>query len=376
MLSNVYAKSYVLASPTTHEVTKRMIYERLLPLFQNSAKDEKPIEMLSLSYAYAMDSFMAYQYGLSLASNLIQNISERTWFLQCFFSGRPYMFWTVEVPNFTSLIEKIGIKLVPKWTEKAAQDLENWSLDICDKAEELLERDEHPPAVDMPVIFAQHRAAMRKQDLDPKSQNDPNLLSVSQPYPHRLEIASDMHCHSAAALETSGDTLTYVYYELSRRPDIQARLREELVSLSHPLIYPLPEGKDIELPDFKVVDSLPILDAVLQETLRLWPAVPGGQPRVTPYPSCTLAGYDNIPPGVRVQASTYSIHKNPEVFPDPDEWKPERWLAASTEQLTEMRRWFWAWGSGGRMCIGSNVAIHSKHSVKIFILLAPLANGV
>ncbi|KAL2063829.1 hypothetical protein VTL71DRAFT_5634 [Oculimacula yallundae] len=360
MLTNVYAKSYVLASPTTQATTKIIIYDRLLPLIHSSTEEEKPMEMLSLNYAYSIDSFTAYQYGQSLASNFINDIRKRTWFLDNYFAPRPYMFWYVEVPNFSLWMAKFGIQLVPKWTREAAQSLEDWSLDICDRAEELLSQDAPPAAADMPVVFAQQLAAMQKQDLGPTARcNDPDSLSISQPYPHRLEIASDMHCHSAAALETSGDTLTYVYYELSRRQDLQKRLREELHTLPNPLIYPLLEGKEVELPDFKVFDSLPILDAVLQETLRLWPAVPGGQPRVTPFPPCSLAGYDNIPPGVRVQASAYSLHRNPEIFKDPEDWKPERWLEATPEQLTQMRRWFWAWGSGGRMCIGSNVAIHT-----------------
>lgn len=356
MLSNVYAKSNVISSPTTRETTKSILFERYLPLFQKSAETKEPIELLSLSYAYAMDSFMAYQFGLLLASNFIQNIAEREWYLKNFFARRPWMFWTVEVPNFTRFIERFGIRLVPKFCDKAGVEIENWALDICDKAEEMLNDDVPPAAINMPLIFAQQRTAMRKQDQDPKSKTDFNLLSIPQPYPRRLEIASDMHCHSAAALETSGDTLAYVFYELSRQPALQARLRAELLTLSPPLLFP---STDPVLPDFKAVDQLPLLDAVLQETLRIWTAVPGGQPRVTPRPSCSLAGYKDIPPGVRVQASAYAIHRNSAVFPDPEAWNPSRWLDASPVQLTEMRHWFWAWGSGGRMCIGSNVAVHS-----------------
>ena len=101
--------------------------------------------------------------------------------------------------------------------------------------------------------------------------------------------------------------------------------------------------------------------------------IPGGQPRVTPYPSCSLAGYDNIPPNVKVHSAAGVIHRNPEVFPEPYKWEPNRWLHASDSQIKEMNHWFWAFGSGGehrlrrslievdgiflgRMCIGSNFA--------------------
>jgi cytochrome P450 len=40
------------------------------------------------------------------------------------------------------------------------------------------------------------------------------------------------------------------------------------------------------------------------------------------------------------------------VFPDFETWKPERWLEADKEQKEEMKKWFWAFGSGARMCLG------------------------
>jgi hypothetical protein len=256
--------------------------------------------------------------------------------------------------------QKAWDKVVSDHAAKSLKEIEEWSLGICDKANKLLGEDTEVTAADSPVVFAQHTAAMQKQDRDLKGSYNPNLLSIEQSYPRRLEIASDMHCHSAAAIETSGDTLAYVYYELSRRPDLQRQLREELLTVTPHLLFPIPDGAEIELPKFKDIDALPLLDAIIQETLRKWPAVPGGQPRVTPFPSCKLAGFDNIPPGVRVQASAYALHKNSDVFPEPDEWKPERWLNATPAELIEMRHWFWAWGSGGRMCIGSNFAMHCE----------------
>lgn len=95
------------------------------------------------------------------------------------------------------------------------------------------------------------------------------------------------------------------------------------------------------------IDRLPILHAALMETLRLWPSVPGGQPRVIPR-SCSLGGYHGVPAGTTVQSYASVLHRTPEVFPDPFAWKPERWLDSSPEQLSLMRKWFWGFGSGGR----------------------------
>ncbi|KAF2100965.1 cytochrome P450 [Rhizodiscina lignyota] len=357
MLSSVYSKSTVLSSPTIRETTKTMLFERLLPIFQHSVETGQSVEVHSLSYAYAMDSFMAYQFGLSLGSNFVQDVEKRKWYMHNFFSRRPYLFWPDNLPGLTSALQKIGIRLIPKWCDDATEDLASWNLEICDQAEKKLAAETDIPPGDYPVIYATERAQFMKADGKERPLN-------GQSYPPRLELASDAYDHNAAAHETSGDTLTWVYYEMSRNPSLQKQLREELLSLDPPINFPPEDPSNIVLPDFKAVDNLPLLGAILQETLRIWTAVPGAQPRLTPYPSCSLAGYDNIPPNVRVQSYASVLHRNPEVFPDPEAWKPERWLKTSPEQLAEMKRWFWAFGSGGSMCIGSNVAMHTmKHAI-------------
>jgi cytochrome P450 len=154
---------------------------------------------------------------------------------------------------------------------------------------------------------------------------------------------------------------------------MQARLREELLGLGSLFnnsnnTSTTTETNDIRgigqppsipasMPSPQDIDSLPILHAVVMETLRLHPAIPGGQPRSTPSPSCTLAGYANIPGGMRVNAQAYSLHRNEAAFPRPEEWLPERWLGEVEGEYEKKERWFWAFGSGGRMCIGSNFAM-------------------
>ncbi len=105
--------------------------------------------------------------------------------------------------------------------------------------------------------------------------------------------------------------------------------------------------------------NLPLLDAVLMETLRLHSANPGSWPRRVPVTGCRLGPYSNIPAGTVVSASSYSLHRNGEIFPQPEEWRPKRWLDVSSEKHSEMMRWFWAFGSGARMCLGRYFAIQS-----------------
>jgi cytochrome P450 len=82
---------------------------------------------------------------------------------------------------------------------------------------------------------------------------------------------------------------------------------------------------------------------------------------MTPFPSCTLGGYE-IPGGVRVGAQAHSLHRNAEVYPEPEKWDHTRWMddknGYAEEQRKERDKWFWAFSSGGRMCVGSNFAMH------------------
>lgn len=134
----------------------------------------------------------------------------------------------------------------------------------------------------------------------------------------------------------------------------------------------------MDLPDPKHLDALPLLDAVIQETLRLWPAITGRQPRVTPADAAgvELAGHAGLPPGVTVQAYAFVLHRHPGVFPEPEKWRPERWMKTEgadgeekERRLAEMRRWFWAFGSGGRACIGRHFAWNGE----FFCYFSPLS---
>lgn len=353
MISQVFSKSYILSSSVLQTTTKKILHERLLPLLETASSTQTPIEMVSLSFGYVMDAYLAFQFGFSLGSNFIQNESQCKWFVSSFHAQDPFSYWIENHPRLRNWMSRFGIPLVPKSVAQSYSELEAWVLDFCDKAQALLTSNAPIPAENYPTVFAQLFLAMEKWD-------GPTLSSSSQPYPYRIDIAADMFDFSIAAIDTSGVTLSYICYELSRRPELQKRLRQELLTLSPSLLYDPTNPETFQLPEPKALDALPLLDAILQETFRLWPASAGGQPRVTPSPSCSLTGYDNIPPGVRVQSATSTLHRNASIFPEPETWIPERWLDASPEKLREMRHWFWAFGSGSRMCIGSHFAVNCE----------------
>ncbi|KAJ4245849.1 hypothetical protein NW757_009704 [Fusarium falciforme] len=349
IISGTFSKSFILADATSQASMKKILFGRLLPKIDAAAKGNEALEVLELFYSYSMDSFVTWQFGSKLSSNLIEDEKERRLYLDGFFAAAPYTFWQYEFPRLNSWLKLLGI--IPKKVDSGFHDIEQWNLEKCDKAQELLAQGEDKlKDEDKPVVMSLALKAMS------------NIHAESRQYPQRLDIASDMFAHNSAAHETSGNTLTYCFYELSQRPQLQAKLRQELLTLDPPLYFTPPDGNELVLPEPKTLDKLPLLEAVILESLRLYPSVPGGQPRRVPKP-CSLGGYDGIPVGTTVQCYAYSLHRTPEIFPEPDKWKPERWIDSSPEQLSQMRRWFWAFGSGGRMCIGSNFAYFSMKNV-------------
>ena len=138
-------------------------------------------------------------------------------------------------------------------------------------------------------------------------------------------------------------TLAYAFWELSKRPQLQMRLREELSNS-------WPRGS--ELPTLAELDSMPLTHAVFYESLRLYHPTPGEQPRIVKDGGMKVHGYF-IPQGTRVSASIYTQHHNEEVYPDSFKWNQERWMPDSNGRVDQnAARHFWAFGSGSRGCVG------------------------
>lgn len=73
-----------------------------------------------------------------------------------------------------------------------------------------------------------------------------------------------------AGTDTTGNTFSYMFWELARNPEWQTRLRDELRQVP---------GTSV-VPEYQDISQLPVLDAIIQETLRLWPASPASLPRI------------------------------------------------------------------------------------------------
>jgi cytochrome P450 len=145
-----------------------------------------------------------------------------------------------------------------------------------------------------------------------------------------------------AGTDTTGTTLTYLFWELACNQNWQDQLRDELRNVSATANY-------------HVLKDLPIFDAVVNEGLRLHPPVPASLPRIVPSGGGQLCGFF-VPEKTIVSMQCYTTQRNPEVFPNPHVFAPDRWLSKSGP-TEEMKSMFMPFSKGTRACIGSHLAM-------------------
>ena len=162
----------------------------------------------------------------------------------------------------------------------------------------------------------------------------------------RDQIAGEILDHVGAGQENLPSVMEYIVRQLCQYPHVQARLREELASLS---------TTNEEEWSYKDVDSLPYLNAIVCESMRLVDVIESYQPRIVPKGGCTLHGYP-LPEGTIVSAQPYLIHHQQDVFPNPEAFIPDRWMLDG-DALRALKKNLFIFSSGPRVCIGKQLAL-------------------
>lgn len=358
MISNAYSKSYIQSSASSAEQARVILFGRLLPIITHSTSESQAphgVDVYSIFLATTMDFIAAYLFGIRNGTNFLQNPNYRDHWLELYKARSDYGFFPQELPRLTALCRKIGISLYPDWVDSANEELREWNKGLC---EATLNACSDPKAdttnsADDPVVTRILLSGLAKEK---ETSGGDFPLSPAASAHHRLTVYSELFDHILAGQETAGLALTYLSWRLSQSPELQHQLRAELLTLQ-PNMKLGPDGS-CSLPSSKQLDGLPLLHAVVMETLRLHAPLPGPEPRQTPLSGCQIGPY-RVPGGVRIAALPYALHRDEGIFPDPERWDHTRWLDSnvSDEARKVMNRQFWAFGSGGRMCIGSNFAM-------------------
>nr|ULR85588.1 cytochrome P450 [Spodoptera frugiperda] len=154
-----------------------------------------------------------------------------------------------------------------------------------------------------------------------------------------------------AGFESVSSSMSFLLHELALNPDVQERLVQEIKE--H-------DEKNGGKVDFTSIQSMKYMDMVVSEVLRLWP------PFVMFDRECTRdynLGKPNdsasrefvVRKGVELWIPTYAIHRDPQYFPDPDKFDPERFSDENKHKIKPFT--YTPFGTGPRNCIGSRFAL-------------------
>ncbi|XP_053212551.1 uncharacterized protein LOC128396055 [Panonychus citri] len=188
--------------------------------------------------------------------------------------------------------------------------------------------------------------------LDLESENEPDKESESSTG-KKSQLTSDEIVGASiiflvAGYETTSTLLTWACYRLATNPEIQEKLFQEV--------------SNSDIFDYEVLNSLPYLDAVLSETLRIDSPIIMFQRHA--HADYILPGTSvKIEKGTPVTIPIYAIHHDPEHYPEPEIYDPNRFLNGSVKPFT-----FCPFGAGPRICIGMRFAlINAKLSLAVLI---------
>ena len=147
-----------------------------------------------------------------------------------------------------------------------------------------------------------------------------------------------------AGMVTTANVLAVTSYYILEQPHILHRLRAELQAA-------MPD--QTTLAPLMQLERLPYLTAIINEGLRLSHGIVHRLQRVAPDRALTFNGW-TIPSGTAVSMSGFMIHINPAIFPEPQEFRPERWL--KQDSTARLQKYLISFSKGTRACQGINFA--------------------
>ncbi|GAP92257.2 putative cytochrome P450 [Rosellinia necatrix] len=251
-----------------------------------------------------------------------------------------------EFPWMIHLVRRIPTWVV-LWLDPKAECFKTWKTRAEKHIENLVEEKEQQRMTKVettvggrPTLF---RYMVHESDLPEED------LTVDR-------LANEAQVFLGTGSVTIAHALHFITVYILLNPHVRERLEGELQLAS-------------AQPRWSELERLPYLQAIVKEGLRLSYGTMHRLPRVSPdealyYTSPRDGKVWRIPPGVPVGMTAYYQHTNPDIFPDPYSFVPERWLAGVSPQMI---RNLVPFTRGSRSCIGMNLAM-----AEINLMLAAL----
>ncbi|AWP05281.1 putative cytochrome P450 3A30-like isoform 2 [Scophthalmus maximus] len=295
----------------------RKLIDKLRPKVDNN----EVVEVKSFFGPYGMDVMASCSMGVDMdsinnpshpllahASNLF-NISIPLFLLQgCF-------------PFIIPLLKLLGVSLIQKSSSAFFRT-------VVEKVR--AERNESSPQRDI----LQHLVNSKTVD-DSREEKQKEGLNEH-------EIISQISILLMAGYETTASALMFLAYNMARNPEIMKRLQKEIDST-------FPNKGSVQ---YEALMQMEYLDAVVNESLRLYPPIA----RIDRVAKETIKIKDiTILKDMVVLVPVYALHHDPELWPEPEEFKPERFSKENKQSITPYT--YLPFGVGPRNCLGMRFAL-------------------
>ncbi|XP_072838854.2 cytochrome P450 3A29 isoform X1 [Pogona vitticeps] len=155
------------------------------------------------------------------------------------------------------------------------------------------------------------------------------------------EILAQATIFVFAGYEPTSNALSFLAYNLATHPDVQQKVQDEIDSV-------LPNKAPLT---YDAIMQLEYLDMVMSESQRLYPL--GGRIERVSKKDVEINGV-TIPKDMVVMISPYVLHRDPDVWPEPEEFRPERFSKENKDKIDPYT--FLPFGAGPRNCIGMRFA--------------------
>ena len=176
----------------------------------------------------------------------------------------------------------------------------------------------------------------RRENFDPHRTDILTLLMIARDEQGEAmtdeELRDELITLLFAGHETTATAISWAFYWIHKLPEVREKLLAELDSLGENL-------------DSNTIFKLPYLTAVCNETLRIYPVGMLTFPRKVKTP-ISLCGYQ-LEPGTIIMGSIYLTHQREDIYPQPEQFNPERFLERQFSPYE-----FLPFGGGARRCIG------------------------
>ncbi|KAJ8132254.1 hypothetical protein O1611_g1370 [Lasiodiplodia mahajangana] len=306
--------------------------ERILEKFEQYHQRDEEVPIHELFYCYTADIVSELLFGKSLNIIASPDFLEQVKDMQFFTGG---VWAALHFPMLRKLItdgprwlaaylSATYIKMIIYFEGLAREALSNYDQDKA------FQKEAHEETIFDRMVTNNNR----------RRQTDPNLKPLNF-----KDLADESAMILNGGTEPPANQMAYATYHFLTHPNIQHAILEELDSVERDINGRLPLRK---------IENLPYFTSFVKESLRHATLIPGRLPRRIPKGGLYVPAADiTVPAGYAVGVSHDLIHRDPKIFDEPDEFRPERWMGESGKGLMH---WLVSFSWGRTDCIGKNLA--------------------